>query len=67
MKTAKGSDFWKAKPKGAKEAHTQHTKFGMGDHYGTGFKAPIGRMRSDSVGYRPVTKEQLGTPPRGVV
>jgi len=49
------------------EAHTAHTKYGMGDYYGTGFKAPVGRMRDSSVGYRPVTKKQLGKPPKSVV
>jgi len=49
------------------EAHTDHTKYGMGDYYGTGIKAPIGKMRDSSVGYRPVTKRQLGKPPKSVV
>ena len=40
---------------------------GMGTNYGTAVKNPQGSMRSDSVGYRPVSKKQLGTPPRGVV
>jgi len=53
--------------KATKQAHTANTAYGMGDHYGTGFKNPIGRMRGDSVGYRPVTKSQLGTPPKSVV
>ena len=39
-----------------------------GDYYGTGFKAPIGRIRDSSTpGYRPVNKKQLGTPPKSVV
>ena len=38
-----------------------------GDYYGTGFKNKVGKMRGDSVGYRPVTKKQLGTPPKSVV
>lgn len=49
------------------EAHASPTKYGMGDHYGTGFKAPVGKMRSDSVGYRPVSKAKLGKPPKSVV
>ncbi len=40
---------------------------GMGDNYGTGHKNPQGTMRSDSIGYRPVSRKQLGTPPKGVV
>lgn len=49
------------------EAHTAPAKFGMGDYYGTGFKNPLGRMRSDSVGYRPVSRGQMETPPKSVV
>lgn len=49
------------------EAHTQNVRFGMGDNYGSGVKNPVGKMRSDSVGYRPVSKKQLGTAPRSVV
>ena len=40
---------------------------GMGFYYGTGHKNPMGRMRGDSIGYIPVSKDQLGTPPKGVV
>ena len=42
-------------------------KMGCGDYYGTGVKNPIGRMRDDSVGYRPVSKKQMGTPPKSIV
>lgn len=54
-------------PKSPIETKTDHTKYGMGDYYGTGVKNPIGRMRDSSVGYRPATKKQLGTPPTQVV
>ncbi len=51
-----------------KEAHVMNTKFGMGDYYGTGIKAPIGKMRDSSYpGIRPVNKKQLKTPPKSVV
>ena len=40
---------------------------GMGDYYGRGMKNPQGRMRGDSIGYRPVSRKQLGTPPKNVV
>ena len=40
---------------------------GMGTYYGTGIKNPQGKMRGDSLGYIPVSKKQLGTPPKGVV
>lgn len=39
----------------------------MGMYYGRGMKNPMGRMRSDSIGYIPVSKELLGKPPRQVV
>lgn len=39
-----------------------------GDYYGTAFKQPMGRMRGDnSVGYRPMNKKQMGTPPTSIV
>ncbi len=40
---------------------------GMGMYYGQGMKNPIGKMRGDSIGYRPVSRKQLGTPPKSVV
>lgn len=57
------------KPKRGKtyEAHTEPTKYGMGDYYGTAMRNPFGKMRDDTVGYRPMTKKELKTPPRGVV
>lgn len=66
MKT-KGANAFPSKRLVAKEAHTAPTKFGMGDYYGSGVKNPIGRIRDDSVGYRPVNRKQLGTPPKSVV
>jgi hypothetical protein len=54
------------KPKALKSAHTANTKYGMGNYYGTGIKAKIGRMRSDSVGMIPLSTKKLKTPPRGI-
>ena len=48
-------------------AHTAHTKFGMGDYYGTGIKAKIGRMSDDSMGMMDVPPKKLRTPPKSVV
>jgi len=48
------------------EAHTAPRKFGMGDYYGTGYKNPTGKMRDDSVGYRPVSRKQMGKPPKSL-
>lgn len=40
---------------------------GMGFNYGLCHKNKMGRMRSNSVGYIPVSKSKLGTPPTSVV
>ena len=48
------------------EAHTSPTKYGMGDYYGTSMKAPMGKMRDSSVGYRPVNSKQLKTKPKNL-
>lgn len=40
---------------------------GMGFYYGRAMRNPMGKMRSDSVGYIPVSKKRLGTPPTSVV
>lgn len=54
-------------PKKGHEAHSSNRKFGMGDHYGSGYRNPIGRMRYNSYpGMVPVNKKQMGTPPRSV-
>ena len=37
-----------------------------GDYYGTGFKNKVGRLRDSTVGYRPVTKSQMGKPPKSL-
>lgn len=55
-----------SKPK-VRQSHTAFTTRGSGDYYGTGAKAPVGRLRDATVGFRPVTKKQLGTKPRSVV
>lgn len=47
-------------------AHTANTKYGMGDNYGTGIKAKMGKMRSDSMGINAVPPKKLKTPPRGL-
>lgn len=40
---------------------------GMGFYYGRAKRNAMGKMRSDSIGYIPVSKERLGTPPKTVV
>lgn len=52
---------------GGDSAYQPNYYGGMGTNYGSGLKNPQGRMRSDSIGYRPVSRRQLGTPPKSVV
>lgn len=40
---------------------------GMGFYYGMAVKNPQGKLRDDTIGYIPVSKKQLGTPPKSVV
>lgn len=42
------------------------TSMGCGDYYGTGFKNKIGKLRSDTVGYSPVSRQQMGKPPKSL-
>lgn len=49
-----------------KENHVAPTKYGMGDNYGTGVKAKLGRMRDDSMGMGSLNQKKLKTPPRGL-
>lgn len=61
--------FHRQKPKKEKvhpEWHVAKTKYGMGDNYGTGIKAKIGRVREDMVGMSNVSKKQIKTPPKSV-
>jgi hypothetical protein len=53
-------------PKNRVPAHTAPTKYGMGDHYGTGIKAKLGKMRDDSMGMRQLSPKNLGTPPKKI-
>ncbi len=46
--------------------HVSHTSMGMGDYYGTGIKAKVGKMREDSVGMTAVTPKKLLKPPRSL-
>jgi hypothetical protein len=39
----------------------------MGYNFGMGMKNPMGRMRSDSIGYIPVSRKKLGKAPAQVV
>lgn len=49
-----------------KTAHTSNSKIGVGDHYGSGIKQKIGKMREDSMGQIAVTPVKLKKPPRSL-
>lgn len=65
----KGGDANRQQPKKVgpnRESHTANTKYGMGDNYGIGVRAKIGKMRDDSMGMMALTPKKLKTPPRSV-
>lgn len=43
--------------------HVNHSSMGMGDYYGTGIKAKLGRMRADSMGMIALNPKKMKTPP----
>jgi hypothetical protein len=48
------------------EVHTARTKYGMGDNYGSGVKAKIGKMRGDSMGQNWLNPKKLAKPPKSL-
>lgn len=55
-----------SKPKKTRFSHTANTKYGMGDNYGTGIRAKLGKVR-EGTGMATLSKKQIGTPPKSVV
>lgn len=48
-----------------KQAHTANSKYGMGDFYGSGIRAKVGRVRDMYLpGVNPVSSENLKKPPK---
>ena len=52
-------------PKAPKVAHTSNSKKGLGDFYGTGLKAKMGKM-VEGVGTMEVTPKKMKTPPKSL-
>lgn len=48
-----------------KFAHTADTQFGMGDNYGMGIRAKLGKMR-EGMGMVELSSKKMGTPPRSL-
>jgi hypothetical protein len=53
-------------PKPLKNAHTPNTKFGMGDYYGTGIKAKVGRIRENFMEIIPQIPKKIKTAPKSL-
>lgn len=57
----------KSKPrKKYDEAHSANAKFGMGDHYGSGIKQPVGKLRDTYIGSPHMTNKKIGKPPKSL-
>lgn len=69
MKKAKQSHVAGTKSsRAAGDWHVSHTSLGMGDYYGSGIRAKVGKMRdSYSPEITPLSKKGLKTPPKSVV
>lgn len=52
--------------KGQGDWHVNHSSMGMGDYYGTGIRAKLGRVREDSMGMNAATPKKLSVPPRNL-
>lgn len=49
-----------------KTSHTAGSQKGLGDYYGTGIVAKLGRMRDDSMGMHQITPAKMKTPPKSL-
>ena len=47
-------------------AHTVNTPYGMGDNYGAGIKAKVGRIREGSPGIADMHPKKIHTPPKSL-
>lgn len=45
-------------------AHTPRSSKGLGDYYGTGVVAKIGKLRDDSMGMQALTPKKMKKPPK---
>jgi|HubBroStandDraft_4_1064222.scaffolds.fasta_scaffold31902_7 hypothetical protein len=55
------------KSKNSGDSHVSHTSMGMGDYYGTGIKAKVGKVLEDTIGLNQVPNRKLKIKPRQVV
>jgi hypothetical protein len=52
------------KPGKNRFAHTQNTLYGMGDNYGLGVRAKLGKVREDTMGMMAMTPKKLKIAPK---
>lgn len=55
------------KIKALKNSHTSNSKIGMGDHYGSGIKQKVGRMREDNMAIVAKPSRKTKKAPRSLV
>ncbi len=55
-----------ASKKSYRFSHTPRSSKGLGDYYGTGIRAKLGRVREDTMGMNQVTPKGLKTPPKSL-
>lgn len=49
-----------------KTAHTPRSQKGLGDFYGTGIVAKIGKMRDESMGMQALSQKKMKKPPKSL-
>jgi hypothetical protein len=52
--------------KPSKNAHTAASQTPMGDHYGSGIRQKVGRMREDQLGFTSPSSTKLKKPPKSL-
>ena len=65
MKGGDANRQYPKKPGKNRFAHTTNSPYGMGDHYGTGIRSKIGKMR-EGMGFQEVSKQKLKNPTKNL-
>lgn len=56
----------KNETKKPKFSHTPRSSKGLGDYYGTGIRAKIGKIGRDTMGFHELTPKKLKKPPKSL-
>lgn len=65
MQANEPSRYLPKRPGPNKQVHTPNTKYGMGDYYGSGVKAKIGKM-IEGTGMQNMSPRKIRTPPKSL-